>query len=74
MATTYFTLDHETLEILNEFPILRSLSEKYHFGLERVEEDGKTLLESLQALQYSDDEIQFILRRMNQEIERIYKK
>ena len=73
MGSSYFTLHHETLEILNEFPVLRELSHKHHFGLEKVSEDGKTLLESLQELNYTQDEINFILRRMNQELDRVYK-
>lgn len=73
MGSSYFTLNHETTEILNEFPILRDLSHRHHFGLEKVAEDGKTLLESLQELNYTQDEINFILRRMNQELDRVYK-
>ena len=72
MATQYFTLEHETLEILNEFPILKDVSLRYHYGLEDVKEEGETLRQTLGLHNYSDEEIMIILRKLNMELEREY--
>lgn len=74
MGTQYFTLEHETLEILNEFPILKDVSTKNHFGLERAHTDGETLLQTLQSLKYSEDEIRHIFRRLNLEVDKFLSK
>ncbi|MFP4402315.1 MAG: hypothetical protein ACLFPL_03705 [Candidatus Nanoarchaeia archaeon] len=74
MGTQYFTLEHETLEILNEFPILKDVSLRNHYGLEEVGQEGETLAQTLALHKYSDEEKVIILRKLNTELEKLYSK
>lgn len=73
MTQTYFTLNHETTEILNQFPVLKDLSQKNEYGLEEIQEDTETLLQTLQNHKFSENEINVILRKMYLELDRLYK-
>ena len=72
MMSEYFSLDHETSEILNQFPILKELSKEMEYGLENSENSGETLLETLQKYHFSEDEIKIILRKLYKELDKLY--
>lgn len=72
MASEYFSLSHETTEILSQFPVLKEFSQKQEYGLEEIESDNETLLETLQKHHFSKDEISIILRKMYKELDKLY--
>lgn len=72
MVSEYFSLQHETSEILNQFPVLKDLSDKMEYGLEDLGNEHETLFETLQRHHFSDDEIKIILRKMYHEVDRLY--
>jgi hypothetical protein len=74
MVIQYFTLEHETLEILNEFPILKEISSRYEYGLEDVSQEGETLAKTLELHNYTAEEVSIILRKLNTELEKLYAK
>lgn len=72
MVSEYFSLSHETNEILSQFPVLKEFSSKMEYGLDEVESDDETLLETLEKHNFSENEISIILRKMYKELDRLY--
>ena len=72
MESEYFSENHETLEIFNQYPILVEMSKKYEFGLEEDLKEHETLIETLKRKKFDSDEIDVIIRKMIHELDKLY--
>ena len=71
MVVEYFSMEHETSQVLSQFPTLVQFSHDHEYGLDDsdVPED-EILFDTLKRKKFSDKEIRVILRQLYQEVDR----
>lgn len=72
MVNNYVGGDHELLEVLNAFPFLEDKSEVLSH-IESDIESGETIYDYFIRKDYSEDEIEVLIRKINVEIKSFLK-
>lgn len=67
MVQTYISSEHEVFEIINQFPILESVFDELKLDISNIGE-YITLRSFLEAKNLVEEEIKFIVNKLNQQI------